>query len=217
MKKLFLALAVVAGFSITFYSITHKDSRIERYNLNPDCSKKIVASEVTAEFSLDKKNYTSINQLMERSDLIVLGEPLPDPVTLEIVDNKVKEKSIDVSYKEYITEYCFKIDKTILGDEQGTIKFHQIGKESTDGIDEYETKIKPGHKYLIFMQKSNKDESYHSTSFEDGIFLINNENKILSFSKNETFAKYDTIALNILTEDITNNSKSFKLKRANVK
>jgi len=198
-------LVTLIGCGIAFFS-----SKSTIYNTSPNISAKVVGSEKLSTYRIP---FNSIDELVSKSDLVILGEVisdgttikqnfnLPDPAKSKL--NTLKSGS-DKTSTITVTQATVKIDKVLYGDTYlEEIKFDQLGKA---GNDDFQTKVKKNQKVILALKK-NTNDSYASVDLEDGVFSVNENNKVFSFSKNIAFAKYDSLDLNVLIEDIKKSKK----------
>lgn len=199
-------------FTVGGIQILNKRKTVQ-YNTNPDVSSKVVGSEKFEAFRIPS---SSMEELLDSADLIILGDIL--------TNGNNKEKTINASSEQdtkFMAQFSklptygvvqadVKVNEVIYGDTQlegKTIKFSQLGEA---GNDDYQTKAKKGNQMLLILRKAEEENTYASVDFEDGMFLVdkNENNKLLSLSKNILVAKYDGLDLKVLKDDIKKAKKN---------
>lgn len=100
-----------------------------------------------------------------------------------------------------VTSSQIKVNRVLYGDiDTDSIELHQFGSA---GNDDGETKVRKGRKMIFILRKHpDKENVYSSVDFEDGLFEVDNDNKLLSLSDNMLTAKYDGLDTKILEKDI---------------
>jgi len=145
------------------------------------CAKeeKFVGSKSTPGFHTDMQIYESIEEIENISDLIVIASYSTDP---QIITHKDAMREDLITYS---SQYALKIEKVFKGNtaEESVITFWQYGKPDSD---EYETKIKKGQKYLLFLSQkdleaTNGEVIFDATGMEQGIVEIQENNKLYSY------------------------------------
>lgn len=192
--------------------ITNKSKTVQ-YNTNPNISSKVVGSEKVNGFRIPS---SSMDELLDYAELVVVGEVLTEGNTKKIPLNASSEQNAKFmaqfsklpTYE--VVDADFKVNEVIYGDstlEGTTIKFSQLGRA---GNDDYQTKAKKGNQMLLILRKAEEENTYASVDFEDGMFLVdkNENNKLLSLSKNILVAKYDGLDLKVLKDDIKKAKKN---------
>ncbi len=198
-----LALFITVGIVYSFES-----NRVD-YNMNPDISSKNVGSDCFQGLRMPAKN---LDALLQPADLVVVGKVVSDGVTkTKSLKSNTGTNPLDIKFstlfpdKELtfdVTQVKIQIENVILGDKDiKEITFSQLGHASSNN---YQTKVKKNQKLLFILEKNADDGAYSSVDFEDGLFLISKEQKVLSLSKNITVAKYDGLILENLIKDIAN-------------
>lgn len=225
MKKKHLALVsiaviIISGSIIYFNSNTKQEQKIEvaqsEYNLNPDVSKKVVGSEVLL---MEKISPSSIDQITDDADLVVIGKVISGPVDTEIdfpFDNEDMKKSALEASKGKMPKVALacskiKIEEILQGESSSDIiTLAQFGKSTNDNG---ETKVKEGNRMILSLQRHPDDPNkYSSTNAEEGLFIIDDNGKTLSMSDNKFTSRYDGIDYNILKRDMKNGKKKEKNK-----
>lgn len=216
-KKIILitSLAIFLVVAIVGITLMYNNTGNEKisYNMNPDNSKKIIGSaEVRKKMSL--LPITSIDDLVGYADLIVTGEVISEGVTGKAgwpkVEGDTQGKTdlsnlppVDVTYTK------IKINKTLYGKaDSDIITLLQLGKA---GDDKGETKVKNKKKMLFVLRKANEGEDiYSSVCYEDGLFEISDDDKVLSLSNEITESKYDGTHIDLLIKDVIKGLKNKK-------
>jgi hypothetical protein len=202
MKKIsisILAISIISG--LICFNFTKS-----QYNMSPDNSKKIIGSKSIMQTKIEPK---SLDDLIIKSDLIVIGKVISEQTLYKedlskYIKNsksiKEKEPGIDLTYS--IAESQIQIDETLYGSvpDSKIITLAQLGNPNND---DGETKVKNGNKMLFILRKNTSDRiTYSSIDNENGLFIINNLNMLTSLSDNIIVSKYDTISVNVLSNDI---------------
>jgi len=145
------------------------------------CAKqeKFVGSKHTAGFNIDMEIYQSVDAIKAQSVAIVIASYSEDPVDFY-------EEEWDL----HSTRYSLNIEKVLKGNlqEDSMVIFSQLGKPNDDT---YETKIKRGQKYLLFLAQ--KDLS--STKGEIVYDAVGMEQGILEIHSNDTLYCYFDIGI----------------------
>ncbi len=214
-KKMFLGVCVsvllvfvvfVTTFSIKYFNNKFMVSGIQQ--------SKVVGSKSVDGF-LSKISAESINDLIDNADLIVIGKVITDGITakkkLDFPNNQLKEKALgDVNSEiEFsVSRSEFEISEVLFGESKtNIITISQLGEA---GNDNGETKIKKGNDMLLILKRHKDNKNmYSSISFEEGLFLTNND-KVVSLSDNISLSKYDGKNLYNLKKDII---KGIELKK----
>lgn len=207
-KKLHILIALAIITTVTCIGIgLNRDSVSEKsvYNMNPDVSSKVIGSEMIRN-SAWLIPIKSIEDLVSYADLIVIGEVISDGVTKTEEWPKVEgdpQGQLDISNRSpmSVSHTKVKISKTLYGKANSdTITLLQLGKS---GDDRGETKVKKNKKMLLVLKDSKDGRNiYSSVCYEDGLFEINNDNKVKAFSKELVMAKYDDTDIDLLEKDI---------------
>lgn len=142
---------------------------------NKENAALFVGSLDTEGFSMDMPVFQSLQEMIQESQIILIGKRSGDPelVTGEIMTNTI----FDIS-----------VERVIKGEPTLSPKFFQLG---TDTTDDYETKLKEGKSYLLFLTENfirdvENDESeviYNSISFEQGIFEVSKSGTLIPYSR----------------------------------
>lgn len=209
MKKLaiVICLAIVIGLSVVsiFYL-----SNSSKYNQNPDISGKIVGSK---DLLMDTMPMTSVDDLTKYADLIVIGKVISPAVDTEIefpFPNEDLKQSAMKGYSKVPTVALacsrIQIEETLYGESKSDIiTLAQLGKANNN---RGETKVKNGDRMLFILQKHHdKTDVYSSALAEDGLFIIDNNDKVTSLSDNMFTSRYDGISKDILKADIKKGKK----------
>ncbi len=165
------------------------------------CAKeeKFVGSKDTPDFGYDMTIYQSIEEIKDRSDLIVIA----------YYDDAPREKYFKdegTGMELYSSRYSLHIEKVLKGAETegNVITFSQVGKPDSN---DYETKIKKGQKYLLFLCQKNLELTggeilYDATGVEQGIVEIKSNNKLYSYYDEGIMQEYDGVDLSKLEAKI---------------
>lgn len=167
--------------------------------------KKFVGSRDTEGFSADMPVYESADELFEASDCVVIASFSKKPrnvlVSSEHIYMPPNEETgfegLDMISDNYSTKYVLNVSEVIKGDIQGdTIVLAQLGKYESD---EYETKLKPNTKYLLFLGKRNYDKEFSEEFTEERAKEFN------SFFENDK----------ILYQTVCSESGIFEIRKGN--
>lgn len=148
----------------------------------------------TEGFSVDVPVYESLESMVDASELIVIGRVDGDA---EVIPGE----------KMTTTIYPFAVDETLKGSETKKVQFFQLG---ADGSDEFETKLKKGRTYVLFLMKNYTRETetgeteviYNSISFEQGIFEVNGAGKLKAYTTLGEAPRMQDMKLSELKEKI---------------
>ncbi len=199
-----ICLLMLSSVSLTLFKFDSETL----YNSNPNVASKVVGSENLSGYIVPLQ---SVDDLVSKSDLIVIGEIMSDAVTIKRPyepSDEAKSK-LNTLYPEAQNKFNFnvaqvtvQIKEVLYGDTSlSEIKFNQLGNAGNDSL---QTKVKKNERVVLALKKvTGTDDTYASICFEECVFDIKPNNKLLSFSKNMAFAKYDDIDLNILENDIS--------------
>lgn len=180
------------------------------YNNNPDTESKIIGSE---SLLMSRPIKTNMDDLTKYADLIIVGEVVTDALDTEVdidfPNEELKQKAMEgssVPPKVALACSQIKIIETLYGESQrDTIILAQVGRA---GNDNGETKVKKGDKMLLVLQRHTDDPNkYSSVAFEDGLFKISEDNKVLSLSNNKFLSRYDDRSLDLLVKDMNKGVK----------
>ena len=164
-----------------------------RYNLNPDLSGKIIAS-----------NYVPISRWMPQT----LGDTLGWATCViigEVIDEG-KAASEDItsatgfSYSMYYTVAGIKVINTIAGEPPSSdmIRYRQVGSPEVP----WHTQVKKGEICVFTLVYHENLDQYMAAAFEESVWYVDGKNKLTSMSDQPFAAKYDGVDLNIFIEDI---------------
>jgi len=207
---LFVLTVISASSIFAFYDTPVK------YNDNPDLSGKVVGS-LKNDF-LCRYRAETMEVLLEQADLIIEGEVVSDGTTKteyfslgdEAAEEKLEKMFPGKSAPAYnVTSSQIKVNRVLYGDvDTDTIELHQFGSA---GSDNGETKVRKGRKMIFILRKHpDKENVYSSVDFEDGLFEVDEDNKLLSLSDNMLTAKYDGLDAKTLEKDISKALKKLK-------
>ncbi len=192
-------LLVLSFLLYTWYLAENND----RYNTNPNLDNKIVGSHSGPFYVIPM---SSLNQLVGLSDLVIIGEVATDAVkTKRLAESgtPLDQKFIDKFDKPntYTTaDVKIKVKKVLHGStDESTIIYAQLGVPNSYSL---QTKVHKNDNVVLFLKRDPNDGHYASVSFEEGVFLLDEHNKLLSQSVNKVLAQYDGISLDVLEEDI---------------
>ena len=161
------------------------------------CAKqeKFVGSKHTIGFYVEMEFYQSVDEIEARSDAIVIASYSGDPVDF-----------YEEEYDLHSTRYSLNIEKVLKGSlqEGSTVVFSQMGKPNDDN---YETKIKKGQKYLLFLGQKDLSATkgeiiYDAIGVEQGIVEINNNDTLYSYFDTGIMPEYDGKKLSNLVAEI---------------
>ena len=185
MKKAFLIFMISIMAAAAFFGCAQEE--------------KFVGSKDTPGFGYDMQIYQTVDEIKDSSAEIVIASYSSDPT-------ECYEKDEGTGMELYATRYTLDVEKVLKGDlaEADQITFMQTGKPDSD---EYETKIKKGKKYLLFLAQ--KDVSltggeiiYDAVGVEQGIIEIKENNKLYSYYDEGIMTKYDGESLSKLAAEI---------------
>lgn len=185
MKKKIIIIASVIFILVvgSAFSVT----RFEHFRDN-DITEKYSANKIESDYF----TYKNLDELIEKSDVIVIGE-----VTQNFLDVKPVVKYNDKIDPQYgkILEYFYttrtiKIDKLIKGSEQSIIFAEDAALISENGeeklfVSNDATIAKNGVKYLLFLKKGNSIDAYFTTGCIQGKINLEDKNKDLDEKKQD--------------------------------
>ncbi|MWC31050.1 hypothetical protein [Paenibacillus sp. MMS18-CY102] len=190
---------------------TATDNGIVKYNTNPDVSSKVIGSELFKGYRLPIK---SLSQLTEKADLIVIGTVVDEGkiVKVSMSDGQstdplqAKLESTGGEFSFDTAQQTIKIHEVLYGDpELKEITYSQLG---VIGNDDGQTKVKQNKKYLFVLKKDPIRDVYASVSFEEGLYQVDDNDKVKSLSANLELSKYDTLDLKTLKDDLKKAKKA---------
>lgn len=160
---------------------------------------KFVGSKHTESIHIDYEIYSSVKEMLQDSDLIVIAHYSDTP-------NNIKTKSENYTLES--SRYNLIIDEVIYGESKAkNIVFSQMGAFDTDN---YETKIKKDKKYILFLkQKPNIDEVvYDSAGSEQGIVEILDDDTLLSYFDEGISDELNKMKVDKIKSEISDSAKS---------
>lgn len=182
-------------FVFCIFAFTGCNSTASRYNENPDVSKKIIGSD---NGFISKFMPPNLETILANSTVVIMGEVLEDDnvYTFPAISPDEDELGIGTIAK-------VKVIETIAGTQpsEEIISYYQCGAPKTDNL---QTKVKKGQKCIFILKYFEDKDYYYSAAMEEGIFMVDENNELLSMSKQKFCAKYDGIKKDILIEDIRN-------------
>ncbi|WP_127530873.1 hypothetical protein [Paenibacillus kobensis] len=176
-----------------------------KYNTNPDGSSKIIGSELVKGFRFPVQ---SLGGLTDKADLIVIGTVIDEGKNVKVsLSDGSSTDSLQTKLKSKGGEFTFdaaqqkvKIHEVLYGNpDLKEITYSQLG---VIGNDDGQTKVKQNKKYLFVLKKDPIRDVYASVSFEEGVYLIDEKDKVKSMSANLELSKYDTLDLKVLKDDL---------------
>ncbi|MCL2487823.1 MAG: hypothetical protein FWE80_03990 [Oscillospiraceae bacterium] len=115
---------------------------------------KFVGSRDTAGFSMNSFVFDNVKEMVELSDCIVIASFSKKPQVYLSYDNE------RMGVQFHSTRYELKVSEVIQGKPAGeTIVLTQLGKY---GSDDYETKLKPDTKYVLFLTERDYDKEWEA-------------------------------------------------------
>lgn len=172
----------------------------ETYNLSPDIDLKSVGSN---QLPVDKEYAKDITDLTNRADLIVIvrvisnGKAYVETIpTMNAEQGKKQGGTIHVA----LTTTRLKVEEVLYGDEKsGEIELVQVDYPGKDAGD---TKVKNGDTMLVILKKNPDRNDYTSVAYEEALFIVQEDNTVVSLSDNVKIAKYDNTEMGLLARDI---------------
>lgn len=173
------------------------------YNTSPDIEAKPVA-EICS--SIDAPVYSTLKELVDASDYIVIGHAADRGEVKEISltgEDSLPDKTMQETTVP-LTCRTLRVEKVIKGSgisENADVSFMQLGEPE----DSMEVKLETGEDYVIFMNIYDDIDGkpvYQVSSFTDSTFRIKEDYSLLAGSKNEYCARYDGLQLSALVSDI---------------
>ena len=160
--------------------------------------KKVTSSRETVDIIVETNIYQTIDEIQDRSDAIVIASFEEEPA-------EQYEKDDGTGMELYASRYSLHVEKVLKGEvvEGRDITFLQLGKLDSD---DYETKIKKGKKYLLFLHKKDfkEEDIYDATGMEQGIIEIKEHNKLYSYADEGSIMKtFDGKDLNNILNEIS--------------
>ncbi len=196
-----MSILILAALLFAWHVISGQTT--SRYNENPDVSSKIIGSLDSSGTRFPPK---SMEELIDRSEFIVIGTVTTDAINIKRpirsgtpLDQKFEDKfNKTPTYTTAAVQV--QVEEVLYGEiDQQEITYSQLGNAKSHSK---QTKVKKRDQVVLFLKKSQEDGRYTSIAFEEGVFTILPENKLLSQSPYKFAAKYDEISLDILKEDV---------------
>lgn len=159
---------------------------------------KFVGSRDTEGFSCDLETYEDENKLFTDSELVIIG-----------VVNNVSEVSENFNNEVlYASKINIVVKEVLKGNE--TIRFVSVLQMGKPDSDDYETKLKIDHEYVLFLNsKAFQGETvYDCTGIEQGIFEVDGNNKLYSYVDFGICATFDNKSINMFREKLEKNLSS---------
>ncbi len=191
-KKIILfsvvGLVILTGI-YTINEISQSDSKRNLKFVGSDYMKSI------------KMPIPSIDWLIERSDLIIIGRVVDDGDYLQYGVENSGDKDVPANLLFDKTKNTVLIETILYGEEsKSEILFSQLGQPESDY---WQTKFKKGDKVILFLR--NVDGNlYASVALEEGCFKIIDGEILYSLSNDEVVANYDGKQATVLIEHIEN-------------
>ncbi|KNY27578.1 hypothetical protein [Pseudobacteroides cellulosolvens] len=209
-KYVSLTVTILAVAFVTIFTFAKNENNIS--------DTKIIGSKSFDETAFRIK-INSIDEILKFADLVAIGKVIDDGKTVETEfplpggesqAKKLKAMYPNINTKMEVTHTNVQIEKVIYGSSP-TTDIITVGQMGQAGNDEGETKIKREQKVLLILKKHpGTDNLYSSVDAENGLFKIEKNSKVISFSDNEAVSKYDNNNVDILVNDITNGLKKQK-------
>lgn len=177
------------------------------------------SSQEVSKMSYDWPNYSTVKELVDNSDLIVIGNVIDDnkPVKNELkiilnenLPQEKKEKYLKEKLYEVVTESQIQISKVIKGEEKPNdiIRVQQTGGtygEIKQVVQDMKY-LKKGNKVIIYLKKTPDSSLYVPiNALQSHNYIVNEKVK---FNKGEVFIKdksQDEISVSELIKDIEKN------------
>jgi hypothetical protein len=195
----------ISLFTLAVIGIFIYQNQTVPYNLNPDTN-KVIGSQHLRDFSYTLP-INSIDDPVGYADLIIIGEVVSDGVVTKEEFPKVEgddkgETVLSNLPPVTVTKTPIKIDKIIYGKaDSEIITLIQLGDQNW-GV----TKVKKNSKMLLILHKGNNQ--YGSVCWEDSMFKIDDNGKVMSLSNEISIAKYDGTNIALLEKDIIKGLKN---------
>lgn len=180
----------------------------ETYNEHPDLSAKVVGStDFKQQFLIFQ--YQGVQDACLDADLVVIGTVrtegetvIRDFYTGEPVMKAKHQKAFDTNAAQTyeVSKSSVDVEEVLYGSCGKSIILTQNGAA---GSDAGETKVKKGDRMLFILHKDPAgSDMWSSVSWEDGLFLLNDNGKVLSLTDNLSLAKYDERPVGLLKKDV---------------
>lgn len=185
--------AVSASCQRSQIAQTDDPASIPRYNLNPDVSEKIVASD-----------YAPWDRMIPQTLDGALGGGSACVIIGEVGDSTVTTTGLTAAsgfaFKMAHTIADVKVIETIAGSPPSSdiISYRQIGSPEVP----WQTQVKKGDTCILILYYLEDIDQYMTTAQEESIWYVDGKNKLTSMSDKLFAAKYDGIDLSVLVEDI---------------
>ena len=150
---------------------------------SPVDAASFVGSLDTEGFSLDLPVYDNLQEMTEEADLIVKGSVSNSPESYDAGDNITNSL------------YTVTVNSVLKGTESKTVAVMQMGEPTSD---DYETKLRLGKNYLLFLTKAftrsteQGDQTvYAAIGVEQGVFEIAKTGALKAYSRIGMSTKID--------------------------
>lgn len=155
---------------------------------------KFVGSRNTPNIFFEMEPYQTVAAIKEDSDAVVIAHYSEAP-------KEWKEEAAGMEL--HSSRYMLHVDTVLQGDikENSNIVFSQVGKPDSD---EYETKLKKGKQYLLFLCKKETagEAVYDAAGMEQGIVEIKNNQKLYSYTDIGAMAALDGKDFAVLQQEL---------------
>jgi|GEM_PF-1465557 hypothetical protein len=209
MKKIFL-IGIVSLFliAIAFTIVTQSGERpvFKGKNISYDKnSEKYIGSEHYVFF---KGDIPSIDNLLDRTDLIVIGHAIDSGKTIRLSQNapeKFKEKYKKTFKKELtsiFTKVNFQIEKVIFGKSNTSSNNIVIRQYGEAGSDIGENKLIKDKRVLLLLEEKS-DGAYKVSGIETGAFDVYSDGNIVSHGRDTAIESFDNKNINNLINHIS--------------
>lgn len=153
----------------------------------------------TGDLAADIPVYSSLGEMEEESDLIIIGHCKEAP-------EKIDEKGILTAV------YTVTVDKIVKGLDVGSVKVSRI---IDPAVTENETWLKAGQDYFLFLTTSGSRQSVHgidediycTIGLEQGVFEITGTNHLKAYADIGIASKLDGKKAEALAEDLTGENR----------
>jgi len=164
------------------------------YNPDPDVSGKVVGSRSG---SASRAMPRCLDDVIFEATCVVIGKVVDDGTTTvtEI------DAGFGITNTLHHTIAVIEVSETLVGEcpAGDLIRYRQIGSA---GDDRMQTKVEEGKTYIFILKYFDEIDQYMATAFEESVFYINEESKLLSMSDLIFCAKYDNINIAVLIKDL---------------
>jgi len=197
------ALAVSIGVGVWSYSAAHPP-----YNMHPDVSQRdalLGDRGGGAPTNFSRMSLVDTDGLTLFADLVVVGtvmdngSPIVYDVSIDmpVLDEKLRKNSGAGLPLEYDTVTRVKIDQLIAGEAPSSKFFNFVSLGPAE-----QSPIRKGEKWLFILAREERDGTYCSVDFENGLFYVNKDGTLTAMSGNMICARYDGLPVSSLTDDI---------------